>query len=134
MPESVKRRGSSGPTIGATERSWRSSVVAMRPRRLRADRDSHAHRLLGRLAVVDLDERARPDLDERALGLRRLDLDRPFERRLGHLLQQPAVLAEVHAEDLDPDVALLLGPLEPEPHGRLAPRVDAALHPAERDR
>ena len=33
MPESVKRRGSSGPTIGATER-W-SSVALMRARRLR---------------------------------------------------------------------------------------------------
>src|SRR4051812_15096028 len=137
MPESVNRRGSSGPTMGATERScWsaRSSVVAMWPRRLRADRDPDPHRLLGRLAVVDLDERPRADLDERALGLGRLDLDRPLERRLLDLLQELAVLAEVDTEDLDPDVALALLALEPEPDGGLAARVDAALHPAERDR
>src|SRR5439155_16315014 len=137
MPESVKRRGSSGPTMGATERScWsaRSSVVAMWPRRLRTDRDPHPYRLLRRPAAVDLDERPRADLDERALGLRRLDLDRPLERRLEHLLEQLAVLAEVHAEDLDPDVALLLLAREAEPDGRLAARVDAALDAAQCDR
>src|SRR4051794_2769991 len=32
MPESVKRRGSSGPTIGATVRRSTSSSVAMPPR------------------------------------------------------------------------------------------------------
>src|SRR5947207_995696 len=123
MPESVKRRGSSGPTMGATERScWsgRSSVVAIRPRRLRTDRDPHPHRLLGGLAVMDLDEGPRAHLDERALGLRRLDLDRALERRLEDLLEQLAVLAEIDADDLDPDVALLLLALEAEPHGRLA--------------
>src|SRR3954452_16840310 len=137
MPESVKRRGSSGPTIGATERScWsaRSSVVAMWPRRLRTDRDPHPHRLLGRLAVMDLDERPRADLDERPLGLRRPDLDRPLERRPLDLLEQLAVLAEVHAEDLHPDVALLLLALEAEPYGRPAARPDAAPDAAERDR
>src|SRR5690349_9712620 len=63
MPESVKRRGSSGPTIGATERScWsgRSSVVAMWPQRLRADRRPlrcHEMRVTVRLFAV-LRERA----------------------------------------------------------------------------
>src|SRR5215211_1680382 len=137
MPESVKRRGSSGPTIGATDRScWsgRSSVVAIRPQRLRADRDPHLHRLLRGLALVDLDERPRPHLDERALGLAGLDLDRPLEGRLLDLLQQFAVLAEVHAEDLDPDVALALLALEAQPDDGLAAGLHAALHSAERDR
>src|SRR5204863_8406093 len=81
----------------------------------------------GGLGVMDLDEGPRAQLDERALGLRRLDLDRALERRLEDLLEQLAVLAEVDADDLDPDVALLLLALEAEPHGRLAARVDARL-------
>src|SRR6478752_2192511 len=123
MPESVKRRGSSGPTMGATDRScWsaRSSVVAMWPRRLRADRDPDPHRLLGRLAVVDLDEGPRPDLDERALGGLRPHLDRREERRPRDIADELAGDAEVHPERLDPHVALLLRPLEAEPHARRA--------------
>src|SRR4051794_27402718 len=111
MPESVKRRGSSGPTIGATERScwsWRSSVVAMWARRLRADRDPDPHRLLGHLAVMDLDERPRADLHEGAAGRLRLDLDRGLEGRARDLLDELAGHAEVHPEGLDPDVALAL--------------------------
>src|SRR6058998_791053 len=107
MPESVNRRGSSGPTTGATERScWsgRSSVVAIWPRRLRADRDPDPDRLLGDLAVVDLDERARPDLDERAPRGVRPHLDRRAEGRLLHLLDQLSGDAEVHPERLDPHV------------------------------
>src|SRR2546422_457587 len=118
MPESVNRRGSSGPTTGATERScWsaRSSVVAMWPRRLRADRDPDPYRLLGHLAVVDLDEGACPDLDERAALRRRLALGRGHERRLGHLLDEPARHGEVDSERLDPDVTLALGAPEAEP-------------------
>src|SRR3954454_9047616 len=137
MPESVKRRGSSGPTMGATERScWsgRSSVVAMWPRRLRADRDPDPHRLLGHLAVMDLDERPRADLDERAAGGLRLDLDRGLEGRVGDLLDALAGQAEVDPEGLNPDVALALLAGEAEPDAGLAARVDAALHAAQRDR
>src|SRR5215207_845289 len=105
----------------------------MWPLRLRADRDPDPHRLLGRLAAMDLDEGACPDLDERAPGLAGLDLDRPLERRLLDLLEELAVLAEVDAEDLDPDVALALLALEAEPDGGLAAGVHAALDAAERD-
>src|SRR3954453_4154982 len=76
MPESVNRRGSSGPTIGATEGlcwSARSSVVAMWPRRLRAAARALRCAHEGNRASVRRAAGARRARERRARAPRRCD-------------------------------------------------------------
>src|SRR4051812_1938679 len=93
MPESVKRRGSSGPTIGATERSAPScSSMAMRPRLPRGRGDTGGHEVHARLRTQARShgaEYACPGSLRRMSGLRSL----PSVDGLAGRLDAPHALA-----------------------------------------
>src|SRR5215210_3366781 len=95
MPESVKRRGSSGPTIGATERSlasWRSLSSTAMPRRLGLGR---GETLTG--VGVGGDRLLQPLLERRG----RLAGHQPVEvgeQRLRALAARDRVVGDVQAE------------------------------------
>src|SRR5215210_8384181 len=88
MPESVKRRGSSGPTIGATDRSvasWRSLSSTAMERRLRrqrgGERRDHGFGAIGQLTPGDSDHPVAPGAQ--VLVLAAIALERTARRMEG---------------------------------------------------